>query len=169
MTDTLARALEPTTDHTIDRRKLLKVGAWAAPVVVLAAAVPAASASVDTATLQTMAPPTISGGQATFSVPIKNNSNSSITVSIKLVPQKRNPDGSWTDVAPGEWTNGQTGHTSSGGVAATSTATFAGFGKLKLSQSGLASGTVCRVRVEVSVTSVTPSKTVIGFSPQFTA
>ena len=45
MTDTLARALASADDHTIDRRKLLKVGAWAAPVVVLAAAVPAASAS----------------------------------------------------------------------------------------------------------------------------
>lgn len=44
MTDTLARALEPANEG-IDRRKLLKVGAWAAPVVVLAAAVPAASAS----------------------------------------------------------------------------------------------------------------------------
>ena len=45
MTDTLARALASADDHTIDRRKLLKVGAWAAPVVVLAAAVPAAGAS----------------------------------------------------------------------------------------------------------------------------
>ncbi|MGU3645886.1 hypothetical protein ACLBXX_13035 [Microbacterium sp. C23T] len=45
MTDTLARAIASADDHTIDRRKLLKVGAWAAPVVVLAAAVPAAAAS----------------------------------------------------------------------------------------------------------------------------
>jgi len=45
VTDTLARALATADDHTLDRRKLLKVGAWAAPVVVLAAAVPAASAS----------------------------------------------------------------------------------------------------------------------------
>ncbi|MFF2487764.1 hypothetical protein ACFVSU_15275 [Microbacterium sp. NPDC058062] len=47
MTDTLARALATADDHTIDRRKLLKMGVWAAPVVVLANAAPAAAASPD--------------------------------------------------------------------------------------------------------------------------
>jgi len=44
VTDTLARALE-SDNNGLDRRKLLKIGVWAAPVVVLATAAPAAAAS----------------------------------------------------------------------------------------------------------------------------
>ncbi|MDE0545357.1 hypothetical protein [Microbacterium sp. C7(2022)] len=43
MTD--ARALRDDEPGTIDRRKLLKIGAWAAPALLVATAVPAASAS----------------------------------------------------------------------------------------------------------------------------
>ncbi|KAF2414816.1 hypothetical protein B1729_03010 [Microbacterium sp. B35-04] len=56
MTDTPARALA-SDDRTIDRRKLLKMGVWAAPVVVLATAAPAAAASQPTVSQSTVIVP----------------------------------------------------------------------------------------------------------------
>lgn len=47
MTGTSARTDASHVDRTMDRRQLLRAGAWAAPVIVLAAAVPAAAASGD--------------------------------------------------------------------------------------------------------------------------
>lgn len=40
---------DDTDDHRIDRRQLLRIGAWAAPVIVLATAAPAAASSPDDA------------------------------------------------------------------------------------------------------------------------
>ncbi|KQP69579.1 hypothetical protein ASF40_17115 [Microbacterium sp. Leaf288] len=53
MTDTLARALE-SDNNGLDRRKLLKIGVWAAPVVVLATAAPAAASSPSTTPVQSL-------------------------------------------------------------------------------------------------------------------
>ncbi len=53
MSDTLARALE-SDDTGMDRRKLLKMGIWAAPVVVLATATPAAASSPSTTPVQNL-------------------------------------------------------------------------------------------------------------------
>ncbi|GEM_PF-6658235 len=52
MTDVLSRlpeAEESTERRGLSRRQLIKAGAWAAPVIVLATATPAAAASVDVA------------------------------------------------------------------------------------------------------------------------
>lgn len=56
MTDVLPRldgAFDEIDRRTIDRRQLLRAGAWAAPVIVLATAAPAAATSVDPASAGT--------------------------------------------------------------------------------------------------------------------
>lgn len=63
--------------RSIDRRSLLKVGAWAAPVVVLAAAVPAASASGGGTPVPV--------GQNTVSVPAGTTPTSTPTGGNKVV------------------------------------------------------------------------------------
>src|SRR4051812_33272548 len=65
-------------DAGIDRRKLLKMGAWAAPVVVIAAAVPAASASPGTTVAQAL------GVGATISV--RNLDGNVVEISVKAKP-----------------------------------------------------------------------------------
>jgi|GEM_PF-3435174 len=68
MTDVLSRhngAAEPTERHSLSRRQLIKVGAWAAPVIVLATAAPAAAASIDVGGIDSLRI-TSANGQAQF-------------------------------------------------------------------------------------------------------
>ena len=104
MTDTLARALASADDHTIDRRKLLKVGAWAAPVVVLAAAVPAASASDGITQSSVSVPnptPTATPGNGN-SVVVRVSAHTVAPLSITAVMEIKTPaDGTWVKPAAG--------------------------------------------------------------------
>ncbi|MBW9110972.1 hypothetical protein [Microbacterium ureisolvens] len=103
MTDTLARALAPS-DTGIDRRKLLKMGVWAAPVVVLATAAPAAAASGPlteqqaAALIAPSAPTNASTDKKVVAVKVAVNGTAS-TVIIATITVSPSGQGTWNGVA----------------------------------------------------------------------
>ena len=107
MTDTLARALAPS-DTGIDRRKLLKMGVWAAPVVVLATAAPAAAASTPQVTHDTVAVPAsatqapASTGGNRISISVQATAAAAVTVTavmqVETLTDDKNKAGT-----PGTW------------------------------------------------------------------
>lgn len=119
MTDTLARALE-SDNNGLDRRKLLKIGVWAAPVVVLATATPAAAASPEQLSANSVSVPVTAnqtaGNGGRVNVKVQATSTAALTVAVTavmkittLVSDKNAPSslGSWD--AP----SGATGDTAS--------------------------------------------------------
>ena len=92
-------------EANFDRRQLLKIGAWAAPVVLIAASVPSAAASLVTGTVTV---PPVGGitvtqlADGTFLITVDGtadlatNEEIQVTAVILITPQ----DGEWIDGVP---------------------------------------------------------------------
>lgn len=98
-------ASPPASDRTVDRRSLLKAGAWAAPAIVVAAAVPAAAASVvGTNSVTVGATPTVNALNGNrVSVAVSGTAAQSITITgvLKVTPKPGSAAGSWDDGTAG--------------------------------------------------------------------
>ena len=113
--------LSRADDAVIDRRKLLKIGAWGAPAVILAAAVPAATASVGTTQSFTSPTVTIGGTKKSPQVTISGTA-SGAWVAVLTVTNAKSGD-TWDDGAAG------TAPQTKAGAGGTGTVTFPVFKK----------------------------------------
>ncbi|QKJ20305.1 hypothetical protein [Microbacterium hominis] len=98
-----------TPDSTVDRRQLLKVGAWAAPVVVLAAAVPAATASTNTP----FSPTATGTDTVTFSGTMGAGQSGTLIAVLKVTGQ-HDKQSSWSDRKAGDQSQTNTQQVTSG-------------------------------------------------------
>jgi len=103
VTDTLARALEPA-GNGIDRRKLLKMGVWAAPVVVFATAAPAAAASAPESTATVTTPAASHSTTGDVQIAVKATAVASgivggVTATLVVTPSKPSQPGQWADTS----------------------------------------------------------------------